>query len=137
MITNFLIGKILMTVSTVVYGFFPPFFDLNKTHAVNPLWPGHARFHIVWQVMITFCISVLSLYFLWGQNPEFENIAVPFFIGLAVLGSFFINIFLMKLYQGSLADDNGVPKTFTINSNVLVFSMALLLLIVGFMMTFL
>ncbi len=47
MTTIQLIGKILMTVATIMYGFVPPFVDFNRTHATNPTWVGHARFHIV------------------------------------------------------------------------------------------
>jgi hypothetical protein len=135
--TQFIVGKILITISTIIYGFIPPFFDLNKTHAKNPLWTGHSRFHVVWQVMITFFISILSLFFLWVKGNETENLVISFILGLSVLGSFVLNIGLMKLYDGTLADDNGVSKTFNFNPNLLGFVFALILLIIGFLMALL
>jgi len=137
MAISFLIGKILITISTIIYGFVPLFVDLNKTHATNPLWTGHARFHVVWQVMITFCMAILALYFLWVRHYETENLVIAFILGLSVLGSFLLNVLLMKFYGGSLADKNGVSKTFNINSNLLGFTIALTMLILGFLMIFL
>ena len=133
MTTSFLAGKILITISTIIYGLAPLFVDLNKTHATNPLWTGHSRFHVVWQVMITFCIAILSLYFLWIRSYEIENIVIAFILGLSVLGSFLLNVCLMKFYGGTLADKNGVSKTFNINSNLLGFTIALTMSILGFL----
>jgi hypothetical protein len=53
MITIHLAGKILLTVATLMYTIAPPIVDLGHTHATNPLWVSHARFHVVWQVFIT------------------------------------------------------------------------------------
>jgi hypothetical protein len=132
--SSLLAGKVLLTISTIIYGFVPPFADLNKTHATNPLWIGHARFHVVWQVLITFFIALLSLYFLWVKQYELENIVISFFLGLSVLGSFLINVVLMKFYGGTLADENGIAKTFNINTNLLGFSIALVILVIGFLL---
>ena len=52
MTTLHLTGKILISLATAIYGFIPVFVDLGKTHATNPLWTSHARFHVVWQVII-------------------------------------------------------------------------------------
>jgi hypothetical protein len=134
MTVSFLIGKIFITISTIIYGFVPLFVDLNKTHATNPLWTGHSRFHVVWQVMITFCIATLSLYFLWVRHYETENGVISFILGIFVLGSFLLNVLIMKFYGGALADKNGVSKTFNINSNLLGFTIALVILISGFLM---
>jgi hypothetical protein len=134
MTVSFLVGKIFITISTIIYGFVPLFVDLNKTHATNPLWTGHSRFHVVWQVMITFCIATLSLYFLWVRHYETENGVISFILGLSVLGSFLLNVLVMKFYGGALADKNGVSKTFNINSNLLGFTIALVILISGFLM---
>jgi hypothetical protein len=124
------IGKILITISTVIYGFIPPIADFNKTHATNPKWIGHARFHVVWQVLITFFIAIYSLYYLWFKKTP--DLLIPFINGLIVLGSFLLNVFLKKYYSGKLADDNGIPKYLNIDSNLLGFSIALILLILGF-----
>ena len=129
--TSFITGKILITVSAIIYGFVPLLVDLNKTHATNPLWTGHSRFHVVWQVMITFFIALLSLYFLWIKQHEVENILISFLLGLSVLGSFFINVILMRFYKGTLSDQNGVSKTFNINPNLLGFAIAIVMLILG------
>jgi type II secretory pathway component PulF len=131
---TFLAEKILMTISTIIYGFIPPFADLNKTHATNPIWPGHSRFHVVWQVLITLLIALLSLYFLWLKNNEYEDMLLAFLLGLTVLGSFVINVLLMRFYGGTLADQNGIPKTLNINTNLLGFMVALLILVIGFVL---
>lgn len=134
MTVSLLVGKLFITISTIIYGYVPLFVDLNKTHATNPLWTGHSRFHVVWQVMITFCIATLSLYFLWVRHYETENGVISFILGLSVLGSFLLNVLLMKFYGGTLADKNGVSKTFNINSNLLGFTIALVILISGYIM---
>lgn len=135
--TKFIVGKILISISTIIYGFIPPFFDLNKTHATNPNWTGHSRFHVVWQVMITFFISILALYLLWENHFETKNLVISFVLGLSVLGSFVLNIVLMNLYGGKLADKNGVSKTFNFNPNLVGFVFALILLILGFLLALL
>jgi hypothetical protein len=44
-------ARILLTVVTAGYAVAPLIADLNSTHATNPLWTPHARFHVVWQVL--------------------------------------------------------------------------------------
>ena len=42
-----LLARILLTVVTLAYGFATVLADFNKTHATNPKWTPHARFHVV------------------------------------------------------------------------------------------
>ena len=133
--TIFLLGKILMSIATVMYGTIPLFADLNKTHATNPSWVSHARFHIVWQVLITFFISILSLYLIWSNSYQTESIKISFCLGLIVLGSFFINTILMNFYKGALSEKNGVSKILNIDANVLAFTFEIILLLIGFLLT--
>ncbi len=136
MTTTVLTGKILMTIATVFYGFIPPFVDFNATHATNPSWVGHARFHIVWQVMSTFFLGILSLYLLWfcKDNPVFTN-SLSFIIGCIVLGGFFLNVGIRKIYAGTLSDPNGVPPIFkNVDTNLFFFSLASLMLVSGYLM---
>ena len=135
MTTTFLAGKIIMSLATVIYGFVPALVDLNKTHATNPLWVGHARFHVVWQVMIQAGIGLLSLYSLWIASIE-PRLAINLSLvcGLIVLVSFQINVFARKFYQGTLADPNGVPPMFggKVDTNVFAFTLGLIILLAGY-----
>ena len=45
-----LLARILLTLVTLGYGLATVFADFNKTHATNPQWTPHARFHVVWQI---------------------------------------------------------------------------------------
>jgi hypothetical protein len=130
------IGKTLITISIILYGFVPPFVDFNKTHATNPNWVGHARFHVVWQVFITFCIALIALYLLWFseiENDLRKNLVL--WLSLSVLGSFFLNIALKNLYGGTLADPDCIQPIGRINANVVSFSVALVLLLTGYFLT--
>ena len=128
-------GKILLTLATAMYTFVPPIVDLNKTHATNPLWVSHARFHVVWQTMIMLGIGLLSIYLLWfSQIGDHFSVELSFILGLIVLGSFVINVGAKKLYAGTLSDPNGVPPIFkNVDANLFFFSLALLILIAGYL----
>ncbi|MBS1575925.1 MAG: hypothetical protein JST09_11540, partial [Bacteroidetes bacterium] len=104
------------------------------THATNPLWISHARFHVVWQVMIMLGIGLLSIYMLWFSTMDQRfAINLSFILGLIVLGSFLINVALRKLYAGTLADPNGVPPIFKkVDTNLFFFTLALVLLFTGY-----
>src|SRR5262245_59302582 len=45
-----LIARVLFTLMTAGYAFLTVVADFNKTHATNPEWTPHARFHVVWQI---------------------------------------------------------------------------------------
>ena len=60
-----LLPRILMTVTAIALAIGPAVADFNKTHATNPLWPPHARFHVVWQVITNSSLCLMMLYILW------------------------------------------------------------------------
>ena len=45
-----LLARVLLTLATIGYGVITVKADFNRTHATNPLWTPHARFHVVWQI---------------------------------------------------------------------------------------
>ena len=134
MTTLHLTGKILISLATVIYGFIPLFVDLGKTHATNPLWTSHARFHVVWQVIIMFFLAITGLYFLWFSDAtESYSINLPFLFGLIVLGGFLLNVLVRQLYKGTLSDPNGVPPIFgKVDANLFGFTLGLVLLLLGY-----
>jgi hypothetical protein len=134
MTTMHFAGKVLLTLATVMYTFVPPVVDLTHTHATNPLWVSHARFHVVWQVMIMTGIGILSLFLLWFSGiAQSSSINLSFILGLIVLGSFLINVGAKKLYAGTLSDPNGVPPIFkNVDANLFFFTLALAILLTGY-----
>ncbi|HEU0228568.1 MAG TPA: hypothetical protein VFQ86_12575 [Arachidicoccus soli] len=134
MTTLQLIGIILISLATAIYGFVPPFVDLGKTHATNPHWTSHARFHVVWQVIITFFLAIMGLYLLWfcGTAQSF-SINLAFLFGLIVLGGFLLNVPARHYYKGTLSDPNGVPPIFgKVDANLFGFTLGFVLLILGY-----
>lgn len=135
-----LIARIILTLATVGYGFVTMKADFNKTHATNPLWTPHARFHVVWQISSYAVIAVIALCLIWLDGPmPRERLFLASGLALAVYGAFFVALLARPLYGGSLYDENGyqpfaapVGRGWKWDVNVTVFSVLSLLLLGGF-----
>jgi len=108
--------------------------DFNRTHATNPHWPGHARFHIVWQGSTIVILSALELFLMWWKGPCADErfYLAALFAAASPLG-FVTACASRKLFGGTLSDPNGIPparlKIFgsfrTIDINVVAVLLAL------------
>ncbi len=111
--------------------------DLSKSHASNPAWTGHARFHVVWQTVTVSLLSMLEIALVLASGP-FEK--PRFYLGAALAAapmlSFLIACIGQGLYGGTLANDTGIsPLTLKIagsrrrfDSNLAIEVLALLTL---------
>ena len=96
-----LIARILLSLVTILA-------DINKTHATNPTWTPHARFHVVWQVASYAGLGLLALALIWAPGPyAAARLYLAAAFAVAVYGGFFVALFTMRLYGGRTFDDNG------------------------------
>jgi hypothetical protein len=103
-----LTARIILTLAAIGYGLITIVADLNKTHASNPLWTPHARFHLVWQVLSYCGIGLVSLYLIWGNGPLLiERLYVAAALAVAIYGGFFGAVFSRPMFGGGLYDQNG------------------------------
>ena len=83
--------------------------DFNRTHATNPEWPGHARFHLVWQVMTIAGLTLLEVVLVLGSGPFQEQ---RFYLAAVLAGipmlSFSAALITRCIYKGALSDPNGM-----------------------------
>ena len=122
---NFFIAKILLTIISIGFGTITPLIDFNESHATNPLWTGHARFHLVWQVNAMILTAFLCLILLWFFD-SFFNILIVVFLNYLWIFSFLATSLGIKLFDGEFNDINGVPpiignifgKSFEIDRNI-------------------
>ena len=83
--------------------------DLGRTHATNPEWPRHARYHVVWQVISSVLLSIVELVLVLSAGPFRED---RFYLA-AILASvpmlgFFGALIGSRIYGGALSDPNGI-----------------------------
>lgn len=110
-----LIPRLLFTIVATMIFVGPIFADFNKTHATNPLWTPHARFHVVWQVLSQTGVSLVILWLLWSDAADYTtHIWVAAILNYVWGASFYATLASMPLYEGALKDVNGI-KPFRFN----------------------
>ena len=133
-----LIARVLLTINTIGYSLVPVLADFNKTHATNPLWTPHARFHVVWQVLSYCGIGLIALFLIWTGGPAKLWIAAA--LAVAMYAGFFATVFSMPRFGGGVSDTNGVPpiatvtmggKPLALDTNVTVFCVQIALLAIA------
>lgn len=104
-----LAARAMVTAIVLGQGIIPLFVDLNRTHATHPLWPGHARFHVVWQTITASLTGAFIVWLLWWHGPEE---AARFYLAailtaIPLLG-FLAALAARRLYAGALHDPKGI-----------------------------
>ena len=83
--------------------------DLNRTHATNPAWPGHARFHLVWQVATYACLALLEIVLVLAGGPfQGQRFYMAAILAAAPMLGFFIALIGRGVYRGTLSDPDGI-----------------------------
>src|SRR5438477_11451671 len=103
-----LLARILLTLMTAGYGLGTIKADFNRTHATNPNWTPHARFHVVWQILSYVGFGLIAQVLIWAPGPyAVERFYLAAAFAGVVYGAFFIALAAMPLYGGSTYDENG------------------------------
>lgn len=105
---HILLARILFTLTTAGYAVGTVIADFNQTHATNPKWTPHARFHVVWQISSYVGFGLLALALIWWPGSlAVERLALVALMSTIVYVSFFAAVFAMPIYGGAAYDDNG------------------------------
>jgi hypothetical protein len=105
--------KIIFTLIALASAVGPMIADFNQTHATNPLWTPHARFHVVWQVLTQAGVAMVALYLIWAPGSQ-HLIWLAAVLNYIWGGTFFGTLACMSIFKGSLKDVNGI-KPFRFN----------------------
>lgn len=108
--------KVVLSLSVMTFVLLVPLLEINETHVFNPLWPGHARLHEVWQLATNFSLGLVCLWLAWfGGRVRSASL-----LGLLVTGGFLIAYALRQTYGGSMRHTDGSELiVFGVNAGVL------------------
>ncbi len=132
--------KILLTIVTLGYSVVPALVDSNNTHATNPGWDTHARFHVIWQVSSYVYVAALALYLIWTAGSETWPLWQATILAAGAYGGFWTAVFSRPVYGGTLVSQtNPVPdikwniagRKFSTDANVTAFTPLVLLTFVA------
>jgi uncharacterized protein DUF6640 len=139
-VDHILIARILFTLMTIGWALLTVVADFNKTHATNPKWTPHARFHVVWQISSYVGFGLLAFALIWWPGPlAVERLYLVAIMGAIVYAAFFAALIAMPVYGGAAYDDNGyrpfnapipiISKTW--DANITAFSIQIIILAAG------
>jgi hypothetical protein len=128
-------ARVLLSLLCGIQGMATVAIDLNRTHATNPRWVGHARFHVVWQTLTMALLAVVELVLLWGGWVGEEQ---GFYLALALTGlsplAFLVSCATRRAFGGTLSDPNGIPpKRVPIGGRVVLVDMNLVAVVTALM----
>lgn len=138
-----LISRLLLSLISIMLIFGPAKADFNATHATNPSWPPHARFHVVWQVLSNSAFSVVALYLLWTPSLDYHtHIVLAAIVNFIWGATFYVTLASMKLFGGALADVNGIKpflfnimgKVYKVDTNLLLGTILMTVNLIGFLL---
>ena len=114
-------AQILLTLCAFEF-FGPALRDAGPSHAMNPTWVGHARFHMVWFICLMVVSGLLNLYLVWGRKPaSLRDLALSAaWQGTTLLG-FWLACVLTPFYGGLVFDESIHVRVLGVDENVLVF----------------
>jgi hypothetical protein len=125
------LARILLSGIAVTQGVATLRIDLRRSHATNPLWPPHARFHLVWQVLNLSLFALAEVALVWGPFPAAGFYLAACLIALTLLG-FWAALATMRLYAGALFDRNGIlPLNLKIGDRILRLEMNMVAVLCG------
>lgn len=116
-------ARAVVTAIAAGQGIMPVFIDLNRTHATNPLWTGHARFHLVHQVFTLLPAAAVEVALLWWPGAAFHSrFYLAAILTATSLAGFLVAACTRPLYGGALRDPNGMrPLRLRLGSRRVVF----------------
>ena len=139
-IDHILVARVLFTLMTAGWAVLTVIADFNKTHATNPAWTPHARFHVVWQISSYVGLGVLAFALIWWPGPlTVERLYLVALMGAIIYAAFFTALIAMPIYGGAAYDKNGyrpfkAPVPIIANrwdANITAFSIQLVILAAG------
>lgn len=111
--------------------------DLNRTHASNPRWTPHARFHLVWQAISYAMLSVaeVALVLTPGSTQEQRFYLVAVLAAIPMMSCLAAFLF-RQIYGGDVHNPDGIQplrivafgSEFQIDLNLMAEAVALILL---------
>jgi hypothetical protein len=134
-------SRLMLSALAGAQGVAPLAIDLNRTHATHPLWPGHARFHVVWQSFAAFFVAIPEVALLWwpGAGLRFRFGVSAILIASSLLG-FMAAAAGRRLYGGSFHDPAGIPplriRSLEADGNALAVTAGSLVLVAALLLFF-
>ena len=108
-VTTQIVARVLLAIFCRLQGIGTAAIDLGRAHATNPLWPGHARFHVVWQVGSVGFLSGSEIVLILFPGRFVEPRFYPALVLAAVpVFGFFAALIGSRFYGGTLSDSNGI-----------------------------
>lgn len=104
------IARDLLAVLCALQGLLALAIFLNTNHATSTNWPGHARFHVVWQCVSFVALAILECALIFERGPfQTERFYLAAILtGIPMFG-FLVAFAGSHLYSGVLEESHAVP----------------------------